>query len=332
MYKIRSNLRENMKQAIYDTIYDLQNEGITFFTVRQLYYQLVSKHVVESSWDAYKNYDKFLVALRKADAWLDSLFVDPSKPRIELYSSSFWKGQKYFVEIWLEKQALQDFFLPFCKRYRINLIICKGYPSVTRLRDAKEARQVPKNVQYVILYFGDFDPSGMDIERHINEELKNYGITVERVALTSSQVKTYNLPSLLPKKSDTRYKDFVKKYGNIAVELDALHPKVLKQLIKASIMKYVAVDKMIEAEVQEAVEAQSNALVDQVLGSLRAKLLNEAKKKVKPLVQSYVSANMQALVSKLREGEDIDYSVSTSKVSHLIMYDLQEALKNIVKP
>lgn len=41
-------------------------------------------------------------------------------------------------------------------RYRVNLVICEGYSSVTRLR---EARHVPSDVKYVILYFGNFDPN-----------------------------------------------------------------------------------------------------------------------------------------------------------------------------
>jgi len=326
MYKIRSNLRENMRQAIYDAIYDLQNEGITFFTVRQLYYQLVSKKVIESSWESYKNFDKFLVALREADAWLDSLFVDPSKPRYELYSSSFWKGQKYFVEIWLEKQALQDFFMPYCRRYRMNLVVCKGYPSVTRLREAKEARQVPANVQYVILYFGDFDPSGVDIERHINDELRSYGITVVRVALTQQQVKAYNLPSLMPKKSDTRYEGFVKQYGNIAVELDALHPKILKQLINTSIVTYISIDKMIDAETEEAVKRYTDEIVNEVLKGIRQRLEAQAQAQVKTQIESFVNANRATIANLLKSGQDIDYSKAIADTKATLIGDLQKNL------
>jgi len=303
----------------------LQAEGIQQFTVRQLYYQLVARKVIESSWEDYKNFDKFLVVMRKNDPALDSMFIDPSKPRYELYSSSFWKGQKYFVEVWLEKQALQDFFMPYCKRYKINLVITKGYPSVTRLRDAKEARQVPPNVQFVVLYFGDFDPSGIDIERHINEELSQYGISVIRVALTERQVKQYALPSLKPKLTDTRTPKFVQKYGNVAVELDALHPKILKQLIRQSIMNYVALDRMLEAETEQAIEEQTEEIVETVLKDLKKRIREEARKMVESEIKSYVLAYRTGIITKLKNGEEINYA-SMLKNKNNIIFEIQRKL------
>jgi len=157
--KFKSSWRQRVADATYRVVRELNEAGVYRFTVRQLFYQLVSKGVFQSTKQNYKNFDAMLVRMREEDPWLDSMIIDTSKPRYNYYEESYWKGQKYFLEIFLEKQALQGFFEPYAKRYKINLVICKGYPSVTRLREAKEQRHVPSDVKYVILYFGDFDPN-----------------------------------------------------------------------------------------------------------------------------------------------------------------------------
>jgi len=157
--RFRSSWRRKVAEAVYNTVRDLNDAGVHRFTVRQLFYQLVSRGVFQSTKQNYKNFDALLVRLREDDPWLDSMFIDTSKPRFDFYMESFWAGQKYFPELWIEKDALRGFFEPYARRYKVNLVVCRGYPSVTRLREAKEQRHVPPDVRYVILYFGDWDPS-----------------------------------------------------------------------------------------------------------------------------------------------------------------------------
>ena len=86
-----------------------------------------------------------------------------------------------------------------------------------------------------ILYFGDFDPSGEDMDRHIQDAIEQFGlqddIDIRRVAVTLEQIKRFNLPPVpndqetLDKiRKDTRTNKFMEKYGGklYAVELDAL--------------------------------------------------------------------------------------------------------------
>ena len=82
----------------------------------------------------------------------------------------------------------------------------------------------------MLIYAGDFDPSGEDIERDFEERTDCFGRVV-RVALTSDQVEKYNLPPVMGKATDTRAAQFIKKHGKLVqVELDAIPPDILRDL------------------------------------------------------------------------------------------------------
>ena len=106
----KSSWRERVAKATYDVVRELNEAGVYKFTVRQLFYQLVIKGVLKSTEQDYKNFDALLVRLREEDPWLDSMFIDTSKPRYDFYADSHWRGQRHFVELWIEKDALRGFF------------------------------------------------------------------------------------------------------------------------------------------------------------------------------------------------------------------------------
>ncbi|RLB81450.1 MAG: hypothetical protein DRH17_09130, partial [Deltaproteobacteria bacterium] len=241
---------------------------------------------------------------------------------------SYWKGQKYFVELWIEKDALRGFFEPYARRYRVNLVVCRGYPSVTRLREAKEQRHVPSDVKYVVLYFGDFDPSGEDIFRWINEELKPYNIEVHKVALTKEQVIRYKLPPMIPKKSDPRYKKYVAKYGEVAVELDALHPAILRDIIRKSILKYMDIHKRLEVEIGEGIEYEAYRVVDEVLRDIRRKLEEIAAKKIREEINIVLPKVYSRLLEALEKGEELRLEQLYNREG--VMQLVKEELKKVI--
>ena len=89
-----------------------------------------------------------------------------------------------------------------------------------------------------MLYFGDFDPSGMEMFEAMKTTLKNEldvnGLEFKRVALLKDDISTYSLPHSpnALKKTDTRAKKHLKAYGELTVELDALRPDIMEQKIK----------------------------------------------------------------------------------------------------
>lgn len=106
------------------------------------------------------------------------------------------------------------------------IIVLKGYPSQTYVDNI--ARSVSADVRpAVLLYGGDFEPTGEDIERDLAERTGFVFDEIVRVALTRDQIDTYNLPPQPGKTTDTRAGRFMAEHGE-QVELDALGPDTLQ--------------------------------------------------------------------------------------------------------
>ena len=103
-----------------------------------------------------------------------------------------------------------------------------------------------------ILYFGDFDPSGDDVDDHLDKALLYFGledIDLQRMAVTEEQIEEFNLPPMPNSKEtidkvnhDTRKNGFIKKYGRLyIVELDALLalvPDEFKSIVRGSVDQF----------------------------------------------------------------------------------------------
>ena len=150
---------------------------------------------------------------------------------MENYYKNRWENQPYFVEVWIEKKALQGVFQSPCFRNEVALAPCKGYPSLTFLNEAKDRfrQAMDQGKKAVILYFGDYDASGEDIPRNIQKSLGDFGVEVEvkRIALMEEQVLEMQLPPAPTKTTDSRAKNW-KGIGQ--VELDAVKPEILQYL------------------------------------------------------------------------------------------------------
>ncbi|MFQ6053777.1 MAG: hypothetical protein ACE5OO_06090 [Candidatus Bathyarchaeia archaeon] len=253
----------------------------TALTLRQLYYRLVSKRLFPNTMNSYKRLSRIMVTAReKGDAPLNCL-EDRSrrilgrgdtgfrsaeeflKQRLASLRDSWrgfrmpmWEDQPYNVLISLEKDALSRLVSEVANQYSVRTFPTRGYPSFTYVqRMASYIRRRLKGKKAVVLYFGDFDPSGVDIERDLTERLRKYGagdFTVRRVALTPQQIVQHRLPPMPVKKSDARAPSFVAAYGDEAVELDALEPNVLKLLVARSIAEYIDLElwRRREAEIE----------------------------------------------------------------------------------
>lgn len=238
-------------------------------TVRQIYYQLVSKHLIENSLKGYKNYNRILTQARKENLIDPFKIVDTSKPVLipsswdnlgefiqdvrESYKKKIWTLQNNYVEVWLEKDALRGVFKPITDKYDVPLLIGRGYQSFTNLMLGVRRLKNLQDKTINILYFGDFDPTGLDIPRNIQETLFENGINFEfyRLAITQEQIREYNIPPILTKKTDSRARGFIDRFGDEAVELDALNPKVLREMIESSILKYLDDEQYQESLQQE---------------------------------------------------------------------------------
>ena len=191
--------------------------------------------------DAFSDRDRSLATLTESEPSVLEDKIDTAKEQVGLWMESYslnrWENQPYYPEVFIEKKALEGVFYKPCQRERVALGACKGYPSLTFLHDAtmRFRRAERQGKQPIILYFGDYDPSGEDIPRALKENIVALGcesIEVRRICLMERQVIDWNLPPAPTKVTDSRS---VHWDGLGQVELDAVKPEKLVALLRQAI-------------------------------------------------------------------------------------------------
>jgi hypothetical protein len=239
-------------------------------TVRQVYYRLVSGLVIENSLSAYKAVSNALVDARREGLvpweWIEdrlrrprrvSMFrdlADFAEAAARAYRRDVWASQPGYIEVWLEKDALSGIFEDVLWPYGVTLNVGRGYDGWDSIHNA--AGRFGNGDGVTVLYFGDFDPSGEDMVRSLEERLADRGAEPEivKVALTAKDVRRHRLPPALTKITDTRRKAFVARHGDISVELDALPIEVLRARIVEEVerrMDLRALQRVRAVEVEE---------------------------------------------------------------------------------
>ena len=240
-------------------------------TLRQIYYQLVGAGIIENNENSYKNLSRLLSAARtegsipwevmedrtrythelQSDACADDFIEWQKKAFLTNYRRDLSQTQPKYLEVWIEKDALSGLFKRVCEAWHVRLVVCKGFMSTSFLHEyAERARAAwSRERDPVVIYFGDFDPSGMAmLESYADSLPEKHGVDYVifyRAALNPEDVARYGLfhdPNAL-KVSDSRAAHFVERYGRYAVELDALPPDVLTQRIEESIAKYMDIER-----------------------------------------------------------------------------------------
>jgi hypothetical protein len=154
-----------------------------------LHYQLVSRNWIINHDTAYKKLGNILDDLRYSgvidwDAIEDRgrvphllYFVDGMKDALEdtvkYYRLDRQEGQKNHIELWTEKDALSGILKRTTEKYHINLVVNKGYTSSSAMYRSYRrcVKSILDNKKFTVLYFGDHDPSGLDMIRDIRDRL-----------------------------------------------------------------------------------------------------------------------------------------------------------------
>lgn len=233
-----------------------ERQGIPM-SLRQLYYQLVSKNLIENSKPSYNALGSAVSDGRIAGliSWtaiedrgrnLQGLnhFESPEQAITNLkrrYSIDKWANQYNRCEVWVEKEALVDVVGIICNQLEVDFFACKGYNSQSEQWRAGQrfADYVRKGQRPVVFHLGDHDPSGIDMTRDNRERIEMFAgtpVQVIRLALNMSQVDTYKPPPNYAKVQDSRYADYVRNFGEESWELDALEPKVIQDLISGAML------------------------------------------------------------------------------------------------
>lgn len=238
-------------------------------TVRQVYYQAVSRGLIDKTEQEYKAICRLLVLMRR-DGSIDYTEIADNtrwmrKPRsfgsiqdalsetARLYRRQVWADLPERVEIWLEKEALAGVLVEVTSKWDVPLMVTRGYPSLSYLHEAGEAIRYGE-VPTFIYYFGDHDPSGVDIARHVEKSLDEFAglvpVYFSPVAVTVEQIEELKLPTRPTKKTDSR----AKGWDGGSVEVDAIHPTMLRALADECIEEHIPeghLDAVLAAEASE---------------------------------------------------------------------------------
>lgn len=260
-------------------------------TLRQIYYQLVGKGFIENSVSQYGMLSNLLKWARidghiswddvedRVRTYHDLTGWEGSEAFIEASMEGFLRGyardllqtQDKYLEVWIEKDALSGIFTRVTRRYTVPVVVDRGFASVSFLHEFVERIEQHPNQTPVMLYFGDFDPSGIEMlgamKTTLEEELKVDRIIFKRIALTKEDIFTYGLPHAPEalKLKDTRAKKYIETHGLLAVELDALRPDILEGKIRGSIEVELDIDLFnIEIEKHNGELDKLNILRDKV--------------------------------------------------------------------
>lgn len=259
-------------EALREVIHNIVENGEPM-TVRQVFYQLTSQGIVPKTEAQYKNTVVRLLGLMRRDGDLPFDWIADStrwmrKPNTygsmeymleqtaRTYRRSIWNDQDVYVEIWLEKEALAGVLYHETERWDVPLMVTRGYPSLSYLYSAAEAIGSVGKPAY-LYYFGDHDPSGVDIPRKVETDLREFAhgaeIHFQRVAVTAQQIEEWDLPGRPTKQTDTRSKNFT---GD-SVEVDAIKPAELRRLVSECITKHIDQDVLDGTLKIESLERES---------------------------------------------------------------------------
>jgi hypothetical protein len=174
------------------------------------------------------------------------------------YRRDFWMQQPLRVEIWSEKGTVRGVLAPVLNAYGVGFRVVHGFSGATPVH---EIAQDDDGRPLIILYIGDFDPSGMFMsEVDLPDRLAKYGgdhVSLKRIALTRAQLS--GLPSFpaSDKRKDPRYPWFVRNYGKRCWELDALDPNHLRDCVEREIVKLIEPAAWKRCEVVNKAEQES---------------------------------------------------------------------------
>ena len=120
------------------------------------------------------------------------------------YNPDYWDGEKYYIQMLVEKVDLVSLFKPVCEDYYIPVATSKGWSSILqraeiaeRFMEMEETGHIP-----VLLYCGDMDPAGLGIsdalmKNFIDIELgtgwEPYNLIIDRFGLNYEFIQENNL-------------------------------------------------------------------------------------------------------------------------------------------
>lgn len=252
-------------------IEDYERRGFAM-SLRQLYYQLVSRGIIPNADREYGRLGDDVTDGRMAGliSWTsiedrgrnlmgNRTWVSPQAAIKEVrddYRTDKWAPQPCRPEVWVEKAALEGVVGAICGKLDVDFFSCKGYNSASEQWRAgrRFASYLSKGQRPVVLHLGDHDPSGIDMTRDNEARLSMFAemdVEVRRLALNMNQVEKYAPPPNPAKITDSRAEEYIQRFGRKSWELDALSPKVITSVLESEIKSYIDMDLWRETKTEQ---------------------------------------------------------------------------------
>jgi hypothetical protein len=223
----------------------------TGVTLRQLFYRLVARQLLENSITNYVSLSRRSAEARR-EGWFPDLLDNTRRifryytdegPKealqgaIDSYRLDRTIGQEASIYLGNEKNGQLEQLKAWFGDLGIPLLPLGGYASqsfIDKIKRDVEERDRPA----VLIYAGDLDPDGEDIYRHFVERTDCWD-TAEHIALSEEQVEEYDLPVNPGKAGSARAPAFIERHGKLMqVEVDAIEPNELRRLYQMAIDRH----------------------------------------------------------------------------------------------
>lgn len=253
-------------------------------TVRQVFYQLVGSGLVEKTENEYHNTVVRLLSRMRLEgvmpwSWITdgtrwmhkSVRYGSVEEALEAtkqhYRRDYWRELDDYVEVWLEKDALAGVLYRVTDEWGVPLMVTRGFASLSYIHNAAESIERVGKPTF-IYYFGDYDPSDVEIDRNLERRLREFApwseIHFERVAVRREQIDEYQLPTRPTKRGANHGQGL---HEGESVEVDAILPGTLLALVRGAIERHV---DPVRVAVLEAAEASEREILGGLPAMLRA--------------------------------------------------------------
>jgi hypothetical protein len=254
--------RPRRRRRTFNQVYNLERkmiaivESYRIMNLRQLYYRLVSFNTIKKTESEYSGLGQRLVKLRRdgkipwekiADntRWVRRLSSWKNPEAFLRYASrhyhkALWEESPVRVEIWCEKDALAGVIMDVTEKYDVPLYVARGFSSETYVYNA--AQEIIADGRPCYIYeFGDHDPSGVLASATTQRKLLEFvdgkaEVYFLRTAVTKQQIVDLDLPTRPTKREGNKH---LKGFEGDSVELDAIPPDILQNLVEEVINEHV---------------------------------------------------------------------------------------------
>jgi len=296
-----------------------REQGVPAATLRGIFYILVSLGLIDNVQQRYKGLSKALVTARRDGIVPYEWIIDESRDIIDIYDVYYtpqqlidtrinrlielpdifkeqmiprWHNQSSYIEIWIEKNAMASLVSAILTQSRqVRIVPNGGWSSESYIKQNIERikRISLKHDETTVLYYGDYDPTGLRMVKNLKRDLQERNINFEHEAITKEQIAQFGLehlknpdPEVEAKLNKDSNKDSFKAENDnqlFQIEVDALNalkPQDFVTLLEDS------VDKYFDADIYDEVRADPKHSA----ASIR-RLLNQSVKKFSKYEKAY---------------------------------------------